>query len=70
MLYGTNLTSRYGSGLNPSKNIVIHILAKAGESSDTGMSICDGVGHVYTRALENHQEVSPTFTHRRGSVYG
>ena len=37
---------------------------KARESSDTSMSTCVR-SEAYTRALENQQGVSPTFTRRR-----
>ena len=46
------------------KTLLYIVGQKARKSSDTSISTCDGVG-AYTRALENQQDVSPSFTQRR-----
>ena len=47
--------------------ILLYIVGlEAGESFDTSMSTCYGVGHI---TLEKQQDVIHTFTHRRCSGY-
>ena len=62
MFNGTNFTLNSDLALVSSQLYIVE--QKARESSDTSMSTCVW-SEAYTRALENQQGVSPTFTHRR-----
>ena len=66
MLNGTNFTLNSDLALVSTqvKTLLYIVGQKARESSDTSMFTCVW-SEAYTRALENQQGVSPTFTHRR-----
>ena len=71
MFKGTDLIIISDLALVSTKvKILLYIVGlQAGESFDTSMSTCDGVG-AYNRTLENLQDVIHSFTHRRCSGYG
>ena len=66
MFNGTNFTLNSDLALVSTqvKTLLYTVGQKAREQSDTSMSTCVWC-EAYTRALENQQGVSPTFTQRR-----